>query len=118
MNTILGELQQKLPIFKQMESVTHFQLMTLMGWLGNEAVVAPGAKGEETTCGGICHCMAGDRVHSVAKERMVVAEVCDKRKQLALFQKTCNHLKMFLSYGEHCFCESSREQPSVDTFMP
>ena len=105
-NAIFKQLEGKSLSFLHMAKIAHFQFMTLMGWLGNEAVLFTDAEGEETTIGGICHCMAADGVGSAGKDRMIVAGVCDKRKQDELFDKTCNQLQTSWLCCEHWFCES------------
>ena len=76
-NAIFKQLEGKLISFPHMAKIMHFQFMTLMGWLGNEAVLFTDAEGEETTIGGICHCMAADGVGPAGKDTMIKAGVCD-----------------------------------------
>ena len=48
---------------------------------------------------------------------MISAGVCDKKKQNDLFNRICNQLKIFPSYGEQSFCEAFRTYAAVDTFV-
>ena len=100
-----------------MAKIVYFQFMALMGWLGNEAVVVAGSEGVDATVGGIYHGMAADGVDSAGKNKMISAGVCDKKKQNDLFNRICNQLKIFPSYGEQSFCGAFRTYAAVDAFV-